>query len=322
MLMLDRQFENKNILITGISGFGGSWLAETILKKERKAKIFGLKRTTSSTQNINHIIKHLALFNADLTDYNAIFQAIKKINPQIVFHLGAISSSVKADNNMESAMKTNIDGTKNLLDALVENKTDLEIFHFASSSSIYKKTEKSISINESCSIDGHDVYSMSKIEAEKICMKISKRNNISVIITRAFNQGGPRCREDIVANKIAKIAASAKKDGIREFAFGNINSVRDFTDVRDITLGYLLAARKGHVNETYNLCSSKGIKIADMINMSLDYVGLKDKVKIITDEKLFRKGEADVVVGDNTKAQKELGWKPKIPFRTNIKRDD
>jgi len=317
--MSERALENKRILITGIAGFGGSWLAEILLEKEKETKIFGLKRTTSSTQNIDHIIEKLKLTDVDITDRDMLFEVIEEINPQIVFHLAAISSSVKANEDPKTTKITNVDGTKNLLDALAENATNLEMFHFASSSTVYKKTKKLTPIKETHPVYPHDSYSKSKIDAEKICKAYLKKKKIPIVITRAFNQGGTRCREDIVANKIAKIAASAKKDGKREFVFGNVNAVRDFTDVHDIVTGYWLAAKQGKVGEVYNLCSGKGIKIADMIDMSLDYVGLKGKVKIIMDDKLFRKGEQDFVVGDYTKARKELGWKPKIPFEQTLK---
>ena len=318
--MSTRSFDGKRVLITGISGFGGSWLAETILKNEKKAKIFGLKRETTSTQNNDHIIKELKLIDADITDKNIVFEAVEEIDPQIVFHLAAISSSVRAEENPKATEITNVGGTKNLLDALAENASNLEIFHFASSSSVYKKINSSVPINEKHPLGAHDIYSESKIKAEKICNDYSRTKKIPVIITRAFNQGGPRCREDIVANKIAKSVVSAKKDGIKEFVFGNVNSVRDFIDVRDVVEGYWLAAKKGVANSVYNLCSERGIRILDMIDMSLDYVGLsKDEVKIVVDKKFLRRDEADVVIGDNSKARKELSWKPKIPFEQTLK---
>jgi len=317
--MQERDLKNKRVLITGIAGFGGSWLAETILQNEKNVEIFGLKRPTTSTDNIRHISNKLRLFDADITYPNVLNKAIKEIDPHFVFHLAAVASSTRAREQPEIAMKTNVGGTRNLLDALSKKASDLRMFHFASTSTVYKKTRKVKLLKETDPVYASDPYSKSKIEAEKICNEFLQDEGIPVIITRAFNQGGPRCREDIVANKIAKIAACAKKEGKREFAFGNIDAVRDFTDVRDIVEGYWLAARKGGIGEVYNLCSGKGMRIRDMIDMALDYVGLKGKVKIIVDKKLLREREADVIVGDNTKAKKELGWKPKIPFEQTLK---
>lgn len=314
-----RSLDGKRVLITGIAGFGGSWLAETILKKEKKAKIFGLKRESTSTENIDHIISELQLTDADITNRDMVFQAVEEINPNIVFHLAAVLPTSEANYDSKAMGATNVDGTKNLLDALVESTTDLEIFHFASSSSIYKKNKKMILINEKHPIQGSNAYSKSKIKSEKLCEKYSKKNELPVIITRAFNQAGPRCRADIITNKIARIAASAKNAGIKEFVLGNVNVVRDFTDVRDIANGYWLAAKMGKINQVYNLCSGRGIKVSDIIDMALDYVDLKGKIKIITDKRLLRKGEADIVIGDNSKAEKELGWKPKIPFEQTLK---
>jgi GDP-4-dehydro-6-deoxy-D-mannose reductase len=315
----ERSLKNKRILITGIAGFGGSWLAETILQNEKGAELFGLKRSTTSTENINHIIDKMQLFDADITDYDAVNRAVKEINPNVVFHLASVVSSIKAIEDPVRTMKTNVDGTRNLLNALTKGAQDLETFHFTSTSAIYKTTKEDISVKENHQLEAHDPYSKSKIEAEKICNEFLEKEETPVIITRAFNQGGPRCLEDIVANKIARIAVSAKKEGKREFVFGNIDAIRDFTDVRDIVNGYWLIAKKGRVGEVYNLCSGKGIKIKDLIDMALSYVDLKNKVKIIADQKLFRKGEQDILIGDNTKARKNLGWKPKIPFEQTLK---
>jgi len=317
--MPERSLKNKRVLITGIAGFGGSWLAETILQNEKNAEVFGLKRRTTSTKNIIHIMDKLQIFDADITDPVALNKAIKEIKPNAAFHLAAVVSSTRAREHPDTTMKTNVDGTKNLLDALTKGDQDLEIFHFASTSTIYKTTKKSMPIKEEHPLEAHDPYSKSKIEAEKICNEFFEKEEIPIVITRAFNQGGPRCIEDIVANKIAKIAVTAKNEGKQEFVFGNIDAVRDFTDVRDVVNGYWLAVKKGRVGEVYNLCSGKGIKIKDLIDIALNYVGLENKVKIVADKKLFRKGESNVIIGDNTKAREELGWKPKIPFEQTLK---
>lgn len=317
--MIKRSFYKKNVMITGISGFGGSWLAETLLKNEKSAEIFGLKRQTSSLKNVAHILDSLKFIEADIADIDELSEAVRTINPQIVFHLAAISSSMKAAENPKETKATNVDGTKNLLKSLTESAPNLEIFHFASSSTVYKDTSDSNPMNEKHPVEAHDAYSKSKIDAEKICWKYSRSAGIPIIITRAFNQAGPRCREEIVANKIAKIAAEAKMDGTVRFAFGNVNVVRDFTDVRDIVRGYWLAAKKGKTGEVYNLCSGRGISISEMINMSLSYVKLKGKVEIDIDRKLLRSREPEIVIGDNAKARKNLGWKPKIPFEQTLK---
>jgi GDP-mannose 4,6-dehydratase len=317
--MAARSLKNKRILITGVAGFGGSWLAETILNNEKNVEVFGLKRHTNFTKNIDHIKEKLHIFDADIVSENILDDVIKKVDPQIVFHLAAKVPGAGVVENREEIINTNVYGTKNLLESLAKNATDLQIFHFASTSNVYKKVSSTILIKEDDPTDPRDAYSESKIKAENICRDFFEDRGIPIVITRSFNQMGIRSLENLVASKIAKIAAIAKKEGQREFVFGNINAVRDFTDVRDIVLGYLLTAKKGRVGEVYNLCSGKGTKIKDMISMALDYVGLDNMVKIISDKRLFRKTEPDTIIGDNTKARNELGWKPKIPFEQTLK---
>jgi len=319
--MTDRSMKGKRILITGIAGFGGSWLAETILQNESDVEVFGIKRKTTSTLNIDHLASNIRLFDADIVSYEAIDKAISEINPHFVFHLAAVASSTKAKENPDITMKTNVEGTRNLLSAVAEHAGDIEFFHFASTSTVYRRagTGKNTLISEDNPTEPTDPYSASKLEAEKLCDEFLLDAEIPVVVTRAFNQGGPRCRDDIVANKIATLAADVKIKKLSSFAFGNVEAVRDFTDVRDIAFGYLAAAKKARIGEVYNLCNGKGIRIRDMIDNALEYVGAKGEVKITVDEKLFRKGEPDVIVGDNTKAKKELGWKPKIPFERTLK---
>lgn len=321
--MLKEEFDflrEKNILISGITGFVGSWLAEIICINQPKCNIYGLKRKTSSLEKISHIKNKINFIDGDMLDKASLERALKVSAPNFLFHLAAQASIAKA---LESPIETfNVDatGTLNLLETVRRHGNDLEAFHFASSGSIYGIVdEKELPIRETHPIKPTDIYATSKATADLLCYSYFGSYNTPIIRTRAFHHEGPRCREDMIGAKIAKEVVTASKEKKKELIFGNIEVVRDFSDVRDIVRGYILAVKRGKKGEVYNLCSGKGYKIKDLIEKALDFVGLRGKVSIVSRPKFFRKGEASSLIGDFSKAKKELGWKPTIPFEQTLK---
>jgi len=136
-----------------------------------------------------------------------------------------------------------------------------------------------------------------------------------IIRTRGFNHTGPRRGEVFVTSNFAKQIAEiekGKKPPVIEV--GNLEAKRDWTDVRDMVKGYLLSVQKGKPGEVYNICSGKGIKVGDMLNLLLSMAKVKTKIKIKKEKNRMRPSDVPILIGDCSKFREITGWKPEIPF--------
>ncbi|MBI2547511.1 MAG: GDP-mannose 4,6-dehydratase [Candidatus Aenigmarchaeota archaeon] len=315
----DKSFwDGKRVLITGVTGFAGSWLAEKLLEIAEDIKIFGLKRENSSLEKISHIKDRITLSNADMLDKTSLVGILKKLEPNIIFHLAAQASVVKGYEIPFGTFESNFVGTMNLVDSIRKSDINIEKMQFASSSNVYGKVKaEEIPIKETQELRPNEVYGVSKAAADHLCHSYATIYDIPIVVTRAFHHEGLRCSENVVGSQIAQQIAAIINGRLGLLKLGNIELVRDFSDVRDIVIGYLSSVENGKSAEAYNLCSGKGYKIKDLINNILTKFNIKN-VKIEKDPLKIRSDEAPVIVGDNTKARKELSWDPSTKFEDTL----
>lgn len=318
MLQNTNFLENKNILITGVAGFVGSWLVEKILDLQPNCQIFGFVRNSSSLENISHALEKIKIIHGDVVDIESIKTALEASNPDIIFHLAAQSSTKESFDDPLRTYNINVFGTLNILESVRASGID-SIVHFASSGNVYGNIPKDEQpINETVPTRPMDPYATSKLLAETLCSSYSKLYGMKIIRTRAFHHEGPRCQKDMIGVEICNQIINAKKSGKKDLIFGNVDTIRDFSDVRDIVEGYLLAVENGNENDVYNLCSGVGVKIHDIIEKVATYVGLEN-FQIVKDSRLSRQFDIPILIGDNTKAKNELGWQPRISFEQTLK---
>jgi GDP-4-dehydro-6-deoxy-D-mannose reductase len=140
---------------------------------------------------------------------------------------------------------------------------------------------------------------------------------INVVRTRGFNHTGPRRGQVFVTSNFAKqIAEIEAGSRLPEILVGNLEAVRDFTDVRDMVWGYWLALEKGLPGEVYNICTGRGYSIKEILEKLLKITRVE--VKITSDPARMRPSDVPVLVGDNSKFVRQTGWKPKIPFEKTL----
>ncbi len=306
----------RKILITGITGFAGAYLAEYILGK-KDVKIFGIKRWRSKLDNIAHIKEKITLRECDIKDYSSVEAIIKEVRPDMIFHLAAQSLVPSSWNAPSETISTNLIGELNLFESIRRLGTD-PLIHIAGSSEEYGLVKKEeIPIKEDTLLRPLSPYAVSKVGQDLLAYQYHKSYNLKTIRTRAFNHTGPR-RPDVFvcsnfASQIAKI-----EEGIQEpFMYvGNLSAVRDFLDVRDVVRGYWLALEKGEPGEVYNICTGKGYTIREALDILRGFARKKFTIK--KDESRFRPSDVPALVGDNTKFVKRTGWKPEIPFEKTL----
>lgn len=306
----------KRVLITGITGFVGSHLAEFLLSKEYE--VYGIERPRSQNENISGIRDRLKLFEADIRDAASMRRLIKTIEPDYIFHLAAQSFVQLSFTAPEETIVTNITGNLNVLEAVRQLNLD-PVIHVAGSSEEYGLVkEDEIPIKEENPLRPLSPYGVSKIAQENLSIQYHRSYGLKTVVTRAFNHTGPRRGEVFATSNFAKQIAEIEK-GKKEpvIHVGNLEAKRDWTDVRDIIKAYLLAVEKCDYGEPYNICSGKAWKISEMLDTLLNLSGTK--VETRQDPKRLRPSDVPILLGDYTKFKEKTGWQPEIPFETTLK---
>lgn len=301
----------KKAFITGIAGFVGSHLAELLLSKG--FEVYGLARPRSKTDHIDPIMQKLHLEDADLLDSHSLYATISRIKPDYIFHLAAQSFVPTSWVSPSVTLEVNIVGSANLFEAVKQAGID-PVIQIACSSEEYGLVHPNeVPIKETNPLRPLSPYAVSKLAMDYLGYQYYQSYKVRVVRTRGFNHTGPRRGDTFAESNFAKQIAMIEK-GKQEpvIHVGNLDASRDYTDVRDMVKGYLLAVEKCDPGDVYNICTGSDIKIRDMLNMLLSFS--KIKVDIKPDPSRMRPSDVPVLIGDNTKFVKITGWEPTVPF--------
>ena len=310
--MINRNF--KKCLITGITGSGGSYLAEHILSKNNKIKIFGIYRSAGNKNLLKS--KRIKLLKGNLCNFNKTQKIIKKINPDLIFHLASTANVRESFDLPRKTIENNNAVTLNLLEVIRINKINPLII-ICSTSEVYGKvSKKDIPIKETKNINPVNPYSVSKAFQDLLSQSYFKSYGLKIIITRMFSYTNAR-RNDLFqtafANQIANIERGKKKILIH----GNLNSVRNIIDINDAMEAYWLTAKRGKIGEIYNISGKKVITVGNYLKelKKLSYVKIKSKI----DKKLLRPVDVTLQIANTKKFVRDTHWSPKISFKKSMK---
>jgi len=304
------------VLITGITGFTGSHLAEFLLNK-KGIEIYGVERWRSKTENIDHIKGKIKLIECDVRDYSSVRKLLEDIRPVKIFHLAAQSFVPTSWHAPAETLTTNIIGQLNIFEA-VRHIGINPFIQIAGSSEEYGMVDKKfIPITEDTPLNPLSPYAVSKVGQDLLGYQYYMSYKLNVVRMRAFNHTGPRRGEPFACSNFAKQIAMIEK-GIGEPVIytGSLTAIRDFTDVRDTVRAYWLALEKGKPGEVYNVATGKGYSVKEVLDILLGFT--KAKIKIKQDEKRMRPSDVPVLIGDYSKFNKLTGWKPEISFNKTL----
>lgn len=308
----------KNILITGITGFAGSFLAE-YLKSKNKFNIYGTYLFDESLSYTSGIIEQKFLTKIDLTNFEDVSKLVKKTNPDYIFHLAAMAFPSLSYKDPGVTMYTNINAQLNILETVRRNNIKCSKILIISSGEIYGPAKPdNLPMSEKNELLPVSPYSVSKIAQDYLGLQYFLSYNLPVIRARPFNHLGPKLSPNLAPSAFAKKIAEIEK-GIRKpvIDVGDLSAKRDYTDVRDIVKAYFLLAEKGLAGEAYNIGSGVSYKISDILNILLSFS--KVKIKVETNQDLLRPNNVPELLCDYTKLTKATGWKPKIPIKESLK---
>lgn len=308
------------ILITGITGFVGPHLAEYCLTLP-ETKVFGtvfsggVKR---DERKIEELKKRVELLECDLTNKAAALEILEKIMPDKIFHLAAQSFVPLSWKSPQDTLVNNIISELNIFEAIKELAINPVIVIACTSEEYGLVQEQELPVKETNPLRPLSPYAVSKVAQEMLGYQYSKSYGLKVVLTRFFNTEGPGRGEEFVCSNFAKQIAEIEKGKKEPVIFvGNLETKRDFNDVRDMVRAYWLASEKCRFAEPYNICSGEPRSVQSALNLLLSLSPVKN-IEIKQDSSRMRPSEVASLFGDSSKFRKETGWQPEIPFEKTM----
>ena len=314
--------KKRTVLITGLTGFVGSHLADYILANAPEYTIVGLARWRSPKDNIRHILDKVVIEYGDLTDYPSMHAVLEKHRPEFIFHLAAQSYVDFSFAAPIATLQANVIGTATLLEAVRALKTQTgfdPVIHMCSSSEVYGQVKKEeVPITEDNPFRPASPYAVSKVAEDMLGLQYWLSWKIRAIRTRMFTHTGPRRGEVFALSNFAKqVAAIEAGKQTPVLSVGNLASIRTFMDVRNAVEAYWLLVHKCPPGEVYNIGGAETMTIGDMVKKLLALSTVK-KIKVEVDPARLRPSDVTLQIPSTKKFEKATGWKPTIPFSKTL----
>lgn len=250
----------------------------------------------------------------DVTDAAALEGALARFSPDAVVHLAAVSSVPDASRRPERAYRVNFLGARNLLAAIARGAPAARILLVGSATAYGSGPPGAPPFPESAPLRPTSPYALTKAAAELLGAAWADRG-LDVVRVRAFNHTGPGQTEDFALSSFAKQAAEIA-EGRREprLRVGNLESTRDFLDVRDVVEAYLRLLDRRVPCGTYNVASGSGSRLRDLLGRLLEIAGIAPEIEV--DPARLR--PTDAATGDATRLREATGWRPRIPIEETL----
>lgn len=304
------------ILITGVSGFAGSHLADHLVARVTPTtEIWGCDRGTASPSPDASRFRRVAV---DLRDAAATRRLIQQIKPDSVYHLAAQASVGESWRNPWDTLESNLRVQLNLFEAVLAEHMAPRILIAGSMEEYGRVLPDELPLNEQQPFRPDNPYSVSKIGQDMLGLQYYLSHQLPIVRVRPFNHIGPRQGSRFVAaafaSQIAAIEAGAQPPVLKA---GNLTARRDFTDVRDMVAAYTLALEQGQAGEVYNLGSGRSRSIQELLDTLLSFAHCP--IFVQTDPERLRPSDNLEVVCDAGKFHALTGWAPVIPFEQSLK---
>jgi len=305
------------VLITGITGFVGSHMADYLLENIQDVKIFATRRWRSKEENIKHLFgeDRVILEECDLLDRGSLERIIEMSKPDIVYHFAAQSFPESSFLTPVTTLTTNIIGTTNLMEELriaKERSVCDPVILSCSSSEVYGiPTEDEVPITEDNYIRPANPYSISKVGHDLMSQYYANAYDMKVVITRMFSHEGKRRGKRFALSSFAhQIVQNEKGNGDGFIRHGNLESVRTYSHIDDAVYAYWLAVNKCDYGEVYNIGGDETCTIGDALDKLISKSAISDKLKKLLDQDRIRPTDITLQIPDSTKFREKTGWKP------------
>ena len=309
----------KIAFCTGISGQDGSYLAELLLEKDYE--VYGMVRRHSDPKytRIEHILSHpqFHLVFGDLTDQTSLYTLIKEIQPDEIYHLGAMSFVFESWNSPESTNNINGQGTLRILNAMKEYAPHAR-FYNAASSEMFGNVQETPQ-TEKTPLNSRSPYGTSKITAFNHTVNYRQSYNLFCCNGILMNHESPRRGIEFVTRKITDGVARIKLGLTTELVLGNIYSKRDWGHAKDYVYAMWLMLQQDQPDD-YVIATGELHSIMEFVEESFNVAGITDWQQYVkSDPQFMRPAEVNILLGDYSKAKEKLGWTPTTTFKQLVK---
>ena len=303
----------KRALITGINGMDGSHLADLLL--EKGYEVYGMERRTSSPNRTNtkHLEDKITFVNGDLTDQNSLVRCLKESNPDEVYNLGAMSFVGESWNTPEQTGDVNGLGVLRMLEAIREFDDGELKFYQASTSEMFGRMVENPA-KESTPFYPRSPYGVAKLYGHWITKNYRESYDMFATSGILFNHESERRGIEFVTRKITDGVARIHLGLEDKITLGNLDAKRDWGYSPDYCEAMWLMLQQDKPDD-YVISTGETHSIRDFLDVAFQNIGVTNWTGYVgQDERFMRPAEGDVLRGDSTKAQTELGWKPKTSF--------
>ncbi|HVZ21605.1 MAG TPA: GDP-mannose 4,6-dehydratase [Vicinamibacterales bacterium] len=302
----------KRALITGITGQDGSYLAELLL--EKGYEVVGTVRRSSAPNlwRIEHLLDRITLKPADLLDQLSLLRVIDEVRPTEIYNLAAMSFVPASWDQPMLTGEFNAQGVTRLLDAIRQVDTSIRIYQ-ASSSEMFGKVRE-VPQNETTPFYPRSPYGVSKVFAHYITINYRESYNLFAVSGMLFNHESPRRGLEFVTRKVTDGAARIKLGLADTLSIGNLDACRDWGFAGDYVRAMWLMLQQEKADD-YVIATGVAHSVRDLIEIAFARVGLDWQKHVRVDAALLRPAEVEHLLGDPSKARRELGWAPSVDFK-------
>lgn len=299
-------------LIIGAEGFVGPWLAAQL-----NAEGYQVACTCLLDKDLVRIDSRFERYTLDITEFEDVVRVLNVVAPDVVFHLAAQSSAALSWMRPQLTMQVNIIGALNVLEGIRASERNTRLILIGSSEEYGAVSPDEVPINERQALRPGNPYAVSKITQGMLGVLYAESYGLDIVLVRAFNHIGPGQSDQFAISAFARRIATIERGGIDAvLKVGNLDAIRDFTDVRDIVRAYVMLARDGRRGETYNIGSGTGRSVGDVLQMLIHLSS--EKISIVTDPEKLRPLDISVSVCDNAKIRLDTRWMPQISIEQTL----
>jgi GDP-4-dehydro-6-deoxy-D-mannose reductase len=304
-------------LVTGVSGFVGGHLAEHLIKSGDV--VIGLSESGRWPDELASLSRSVRIEAFDLvhgSDADLASLIIRK-QPEVIYHLAAQANPQASLADPRGTWSLNLGGAINLLEAVKASGKTPRVVMVSSGVCYGNPTPEHIPVDESCPLRPSNPYAASKGAADLLAIQHHLAHGTNVIVVRPFNHAGPRQSPLYVLSALARQIAQVEAGQISRVEVGNLDVVRDFTDVRDVVRAYRLLAEKGIAGEVYNLGTGYGTRIGDAL-ANLQSLA-RGSIDVQTDPSRIRSIDQPLLIANPTKLRAATGWEPQLASQETLR---
>ncbi|MFC4261697.1 GDP-mannose 4,6-dehydratase [Ferruginibacter yonginensis] len=307
------------ILITGVAGFAARHFLHFLNEQPHHSEVAGIYNETLPSFDITALPNiNISLHQIDLLDKEALTTLFNTFNPTHVLHLAGRSSVANSWKAPAVSITDNTNFFLNIVEIVRLNKLNCRILSVGSTEE-YGNANAGLPLKETDCPEPASPYGVARVLQQKLVSIYANSYGVDIMHTRSFNHIGAYQKADYVIASFAKQVVQQSKSNTDTISLvtGDVNVMRDFSDVRDVVRAYYLLLQKGEKGETYNVCSGKGFWLKDIITMLAETIG--KPIHHTTDPNNFRPSENKVIVGSYDKLYQQTGWQPQYNMEAILK---